>query len=174
MEDPHLWTQIAITTDVKKKIRSVRILPFLRPRAAILDQMRDRKTSVNITRGRILEKQTEKTIIQNCPFLITVTSNAMARSKAKGIHKPIYHGDLSRNDPVLFYAKRIHKPISVTSNAIVEIRNSHFSQGSSSGNSTNGSLIFSTFTSGLNVMEADGLSFTKDSLLSVNNREKHE
>ena len=37
MEDPHLWTQIAITTDVKKKIRSVRILPFLRPRAAILD-----------------------------------------------------------------------------------------------------------------------------------------
>ena len=92
MEDPHLWTQIAITTDIKK-IRSVRILPFLRSRAAILDQMRDRKTSVNITRGRTLEKQTEKTIIQNCPFLITVTSNAMARSKAKGIHKPIYHGD---------------------------------------------------------------------------------
>ena len=153
----------------------MRSLPFLRPRAAILDQMRDRKTSVNITRGRILEKQTEKTIIQNCPFLITVTSNAIARSKAKGVHKPIYHGDLSRNDPVLFYAKRIHKPISVTSNAIVEIRNSHFSQASSSGNSTTGSLIFSTFTSmGLNVMEADGLSFTKDSLLSVNNREKHE
>ena len=36
MEDPHLWTQIAITTDIKK-LRSVRILPFLRPRAAILD-----------------------------------------------------------------------------------------------------------------------------------------
>lgn len=34
MEDPRLRTQIAITTE---KLRSVRILPFLRPRAAILD-----------------------------------------------------------------------------------------------------------------------------------------
>ena len=58
---------------------------------------------------------------------------------------------------------------------MVEIRNSHLSQGSSSGNSTTGSLIFSTFASmGLNVMEADGLSFTKDSLLSVNDRDKYE
>ena len=73
----------------------------------------------------------------------------------------------------MVYANLIHRPIRVISNAIVESRKSHLSHGSSTGNSTTGSLIFSVFSSmGIIATDPDRLSVRLESAWPVKDKEK--